>query len=133
MASSWVEAIGYLEDKIGSDQEITLRADNCSAQNKCWTMFTTLCWLVNREDVQVDRITIKYLEPGHTFMSADSFHHKVELAIKRSKKLDDFQDFVQADQKVGTPLVMQPTDFMDWPKSYGMSKTCNYVRLTGLY
>ena len=120
VASSRVKAIEYLENKIGSDQEITLETDNYSAQNKCCTMFTTLCWLVNRENVQVDRIIIKYLEPGYTFM----FHHKVELGIKRSKKLDDFQDFVQAVQKVGTPLVMQPTDFMDRPKSYGKSKAC---------
>ena len=71
IASSWVKAIGYLEDMIGSGRKITLWADNCSAQNKCWTMFTTLCWLVNRDDVQVDQITIKYLEPGHTYMSAE--------------------------------------------------------------
>ena len=61
-------------------------------------------------------------------MSAGSFHHKVELAIKRSKKLEDFQDLVQAVQKVGTPLVMQPTDSMDWPKSYGRSKACKAER-----
>ena len=56
-------------------------------------------------------------------MSADSLHHKVELAIKRSKKLDNFRDFDQAVQKVETPLVMQPTDFMDCP-----SKACKAER-----
>ena len=55
---------------------------------------------MNRDDGQLDRLTVKYLEPGHTFMglhgvtrgykglqgvtfmSADSFHHKAEVSIK---------------------------------------------------
>ena len=39
-------------------------------------------------------ITLKYFEPGHTFMSADSFHHQVEQKMQKKKRLEDFQDFV---------------------------------------
>ena len=39
-------------------------------------------------------ITLKYFEPGHTFMSADSFHHQVEQGMRQQKRVEDFQDFI---------------------------------------
>ena len=57
-------------------------------------------------------------------MSADSFHHKVELSIKQSKMLYHFQDFVSAVERAGTPLVMASHDFKSWPKSFGTSAQC---------
>ena len=39
-------------------------------------------------------ITLKYFEPGYTFMSADSFHHRVEQEMqKKKKRLKDFSTF----------------------------------------
>lgn len=45
-------------------------------------------------EIAAETITIKYFEAGHTFMSADSFHHLVEKELKRNPKCYDFQDFV---------------------------------------
>ena len=128
VTSSWIKAIEHLAGGyIQNSREIILWADNCGAQNKCWTLFTALCWLVNSSS-PLDTITVKYLESGHTFMSADSFHHKVELSIKQSKMLYHFQDFVSAVERAGTPLVMAPHDFKSWPKSFGTSSQCKAER-----
>ena len=34
-------------------------------------------------------IIINYFEPGHTFMSADIFHHQVEMALEKQNKTYD--------------------------------------------
>ena len=57
--------------------------DNCSTQNKCWTLFTRHCQVV----------TVKYVEPGHTFMAADSFHQEIEDEMRRKRNLSDLKDF----------------------------------------
>ena len=49
--------------------------DNCSGQTKNWYLHTTLVHEVNSENNSTKTITLKYFEHGHTFMSADSFHH----------------------------------------------------------
>jgi hypothetical protein len=49
--------------------------DNCSAQNKNWTLFSYLTNIINSSLIAADSIILRYFEPEHTFMSADSFHH----------------------------------------------------------
>lgn len=77
---------------------ITIWLDNCSAQNKNWCLITFLIGIINSCDIAATNIVLKYFEPGHTFMSADSFHHKVEQSLQKSK-VYDFQDFCQAIEK----------------------------------
>uniref|UniRef100_A0A2S2NS37 DUF7869 domain-containing protein n=1 Tax=Schizaphis graminum TaxID=13262 RepID=A0A2S2NS37_SCHGA len=60
--------------------------DNCASQNKNWCLLTFLVYIVNSCEVLTNIIKIYYFEPGHTYMSADSFHHQVELALKKQKK-----------------------------------------------
>lgn len=69
--------------------------DNCSAQNKNWCLYTSLVSLVNSHDVDAEDITLKYFEAGHTFMSADSFHHGVEQQMRKQPdgSVYDFDDF----------------------------------------
>ena len=77
-------------------ENIIFWADNCSSQNKSWCLHT-LCILVNSKNGSaLQSITVKYFEKGHTFMSADSYHHLVELAMTRMKKVYDFKDFCVA-------------------------------------
>ena len=47
-------------------------ADNCSSQNKNWWLYTMLVKKANYTNGVIESIVIKYFEPGHTFMSADS-------------------------------------------------------------
>lgn len=109
-AMIWHEAIrGRSKDDIISTyyaffmanrdkKTVVIWLDNCSSQNKNWTLLSFFMYIVNSVEVCVENIEIKYFEPGHTFMSADSFHHQVELSLKRKKKVFDFEDFVGAVQ-----------------------------------
>lgn len=97
--------------------KITIWLDNCAAQNKNWSFFSFLVYIVNSDEIIASEIEIKYFEPGHTFMAADSFHHNVELAMKRMKKIYDFHDFVQAVQNAtrGTEVFsMKLENFFSW-------------------
>ena len=67
----------------------------------------------------------KYFEPGHTFMSADNFHHQVERRMRQKKNVEDFQDFVDVVSSCGQSLVMKYYHFFDFPK--GVSQA-NYIR-----
>ena len=40
-----------------------------------------LCQVVSDPHTVCEKITIKYFEPGHTFMAADSFHHEIEARV----------------------------------------------------
>ena len=60
-----------------------LWVDNCSGQNMNWFLYTTLVNEVNRTNGTINEVTIKYFEPGHTFMSADSFHHVIEQGMRK--------------------------------------------------
>lgn len=70
--------------------------DNCTAQNKNWLLYSLLVHMVNGSDISAEQIILHYLEPGHTFMSADQVHRQVELAMKKKAKLYDFTDFEEA-------------------------------------
>lgn len=72
---------------------ITIWLDNCSSENKNWSVFNFFMYLVNSLEVAVENLTIKFFETSHNFTAADSFHHQVELALKRKKKVYDFDDF----------------------------------------
>lgn len=91
-------------------------ADNCGAQNKNWTLFTFLVQIINSNDICADKITIKFLVSGHTFMSADSIHHRIEQELKRTKDVYDWRDFKEVLIRVGRLNVidMHRENFMAW-------------------
>nr|CAH7755022.1 unnamed protein product [Callosobruchus chinensis] len=89
LVSAFFQFFLYFRDK----NNIILWLDNCSSQNKNWTLFSFLVYIINSDYVGTETITLKYFEPGHTFMSADSFHHQVEMSLKKKKKVYDFLDF----------------------------------------
>ncbi|KAK9720024.1 hypothetical protein QE152_g22290 [Popillia japonica] len=100
-------------------KHITLWLDNCSAQNKSWALFTFFVYLVcnHCDHVNLELLNIKFFEPGHTFMSADSLHHQVELQLKRKGKVYDFQDFKNCVQNANSKtkvIDMQLENFFDW-------------------
>ncbi|XP_046685019.1 uncharacterized protein LOC124370764 [Homalodisca vitripennis] len=77
-------------------KKIHIWMDNCAAQNKNWALFSYLTGLVNSNDIEANEIVLNYLETGHTFMSADHFHHQVNKQIKSKGKMYDFEDFKDA-------------------------------------
>ena len=98
--------------------------DNCASQNKIWTLITALAKFVTQPDGP-NSITLKYFTKGHTFMSADSFHKRIEDAMKRMNKVCDWQDFVSCVNHAGTSLEMKVEDFFmyeNWLSSSQLSK-----------
>lgn len=75
---------------LGTDYtDIVYFMDNCSGQNKNWSLITAMVKIVNSEHISAKTITFKYLEAGHTFMSADVIHAGVERAMKKKVNLYD--------------------------------------------
>lgn len=77
-AALWHEAISgrKKEDIINAyykfimlhrdETNITLWVDNCTSQNKNWTFFCFLLFVVNSSKSSLQEVIIKYFEPGHT-------------------------------------------------------------------
>lgn len=103
--------------------ELLYYMDNCSGQNKNYALYTSLLAAVNDPKLGVEKITLKFLEAGHTFMSADQCHAKVEKAMKKMVNVYDFDDFVHciASTKavVTTPL---PADFKSYTGQMSAAK-----------
>ena len=99
-------------------------ADNCSAQNKNWWLFTALVTEVNRPTGPLS-VTIKYLEPGHTFMSADSFHHQIELCMKKRNRVDDFSDFKDVVDEKGVAVEPRYNEFYMIPRGVSSGTFAN--------
>ena len=51
-------------------QNLKLWCDNCSGQNKNWTLFGALAHYLNKPSVSLHSITLKFFGKGHTFMRA---------------------------------------------------------------
>ena len=96
-------------------------ADNCTAQNKNWWLYTALVSEVNHLAGPLS-ITIKYFEPGHTFMSADSFHHQIELLMKKKKRVDNFADFKSIINQRGIAIDIDYSDFFNYPRGVSQGK-----------
>ena len=71
---------------------------------------------VNRNPGNLRTIILKYFEPGHTFMSADVFHHTVEQGMRKMRNLNNFNDFISIVNDKGIALVMNVEDFLHIPR-----------------
>ena len=127
MAFVWHEGImGRKDEDIAStfwqfinehrdSQSLTFWLDNCAGQNKNWTLFTVLLTAVNVNNFEVQKITLKFFESGHTFMSADSAHAEIEEAMKVKKQVFDFRDFVECvDTTSCKAFEMKTVNFRQW-------------------
>lgn len=99
--------------KYGHLEKLTLWLDNCSSQNKHWNFFQHIVLLLNKADISLKTVVLKYFEPGHTFMAADSFHAAVEASMRRARVVtyDDFKVAVEKAKKEVDVLDMLTTDF----------------------
>ena len=69
-------------------------ADNCVAQNKNWLLFAALFQYVNCQN-RINRIEIRYLEKGHTFMRADAIHGLISRHLRRIQMIGTFSELVK--------------------------------------
>ena len=91
LASTYSEIINHTDYR--DYQHFVFWADNCTAQNKNWSLFSALLYDVNQKSNNCQSVTMKYFEKGHTFMAADAFHKAVEDGMREKKFMYDFNDF----------------------------------------
>ena len=65
---------------------------------------------------------LKFFEPDHTSMSADSFHSVVEQMMKRKKNIYDFDEFSSVINSNGVALEIQNFDFIQYPRGVSNGK-----------
>lgn len=86
----------YFLRKYCRDQKgIYFFLDNCNAQNKNRILLSALVRVINDSMTSIDKITLEYFEPGHTFMAADAVHAAITKKIKQRGEVYDMNDFVQ--------------------------------------
>lgn len=87
--------------------------DNCTAQNKNWNLFQHVLLLINDDGINLEQITFKYFESGHTFMAADSFHGAVENKMCHGRVITftDFRTTVSSATKNVDVIEMDVDDF----------------------
>lgn len=118
-ASNIIDAIYALIIEERDTNNFVFWADNCSAQNKNWFLFSALITLVNNDNdtLHVNKITLKYLTKGHTHMTADGVHGNIEMQIKKTGNVYDFEDLLNVIKKsrnnLKTVVVMKS---FNWPK-----------------
>ena len=105
-------------------KEIIYFMDNCAAQNKNWSLITAMISIINSGKLQAEPITFKYLEAGHTFMSADTVHAGVERQMKAMKNVCDFNDFAECVCRVSKASVIVPVnaDFKNFKAEQSQAK-----------
>ncbi|KAF2904979.1 hypothetical protein ILUMI_01201 [Ignelater luminosus] len=107
-------------------KEVIIWTDNCVSQNKNWTFISSFIYLINSDQIGIKKLHLKYFEPGHSYTSADSFHHQVELSLKRQKKPYDFNDFTQAVKTANNGKVavecINISQIADWKKCTSIIK-----------
>ena len=120
VASAYLKCI-----ELSASDNVTFWVDNCSGQNKNWTLYTAMCQCVNAA-WGPQEVTLKYLEKGHTYMKADSIHGSIGKKMKTEKQIVNFQDFVDICSHAGKhilPVVMKVTDFRDFVGQQRTRKT----------
>ena len=102
-------------------------ADNCTAQNKNWTLFSTFALIVN-EPTGPESITIKYLVPGHTFLAADGLHGRIEQTIRKKKNLYDLRDLTEAIEESAKRMQVIELNIQDFSAFENLKKARSKTR-----
>ena len=107
-------ASAYVKFLVTSEEQApVLWMDNCSGQNKNWTLYTALVQVVNAA-WGPQEVILRYFEAGHTFMAADAVHGLIGQKMKKMPEIITFSELTQIVAKSGrniTPVCMCTDDF----------------------
>ena len=110
VASAYIKAV-----KLSGKKHIIFWVDNCTAQNKNWTLFTALLMCVNQPDGP-ESLTIRFLETGHTHMRADAIHGNIGRRLKKESEIICFDDLVDLCRQSGQDIEVCTMEFSDFFK-----------------
>lgn len=103
-------------------ETVTFWTDNCSSQNKNWVLISGVLQAVHRSDLKLQKVTMKYLQKGHTSVSAGTVHPVCNKGLKRTKNVLDMTDFKSAISRSSEVIEMKPEDFRDVVNSISAQK-----------
>ncbi|CAH1711854.1 unnamed protein product [Aphis gossypii] len=99
-------------------QDFIFWADNCTGQNKNWTLYTALVCNLNSTNSlfqNTKSVTMKYLTKGHTHMTADGVHGNIEKKFKQIRNIYDFEDLKNCISQSRQNLnILELKDFYEW-------------------
>ena len=101
---------------------VTFYVDNCAAQQKSWLFMSNLIKMVNSSSFDTKILTVKYLETGHTSMSADADHQAINKILKCQKEIADFPQFKTLVERVIPVHCMHPDEFRDFDDGVSQKK-----------
>ncbi|EDV25153.1 uncharacterized protein TRIADDRAFT_56782 [Trichoplax adhaerens] len=130
IASAFIEGL----KSYNGIEHITLWLDNHAGQNKNWTLYNAMAHIINTNIVSLKKLTLKYLTPSHTFMTANPVHAAIERKIRISSNLEVFQDLENIISKSGRNTHVRSlkyTNFYKWEKRPPIDeRTANSDHLT---
>ncbi|KAK3784829.1 hypothetical protein RRG08_056788 [Elysia crispata] len=81
-----------------------------------------MLYIANSLNYDVDRKHYKYFEPGHSFMTLDAAHCRIEKQMRRTGKLFDFRDIVEGVTAAKCePVRMTQNEFVNWKLAWTLS------------
>ena len=88
----------HLED----GNSLVLWLDNFEYQNKSYVLFEALLSAIHCRLVPFQEVVLKYSVAGHSFMTADSFHARIEEEMKKEAilKIKELQNCVRVAGKL---------------------------------
>ena len=113
LATAYWKFIERISEQHPLIEKLVLIMDNCSYQNKNFFLFATMvraCHILTFK-----KIELKYVEPGHSYMAADSINASISKYLKKHPNIFNFNDFEKAVQfcivdQVGL-ITIDPNDF----------------------
>jgi hypothetical protein len=95
-------------------REVVMYADNCGGQNKNqFIVAMMLHAVITVQHTEIEKLTICYLEAGHTQNENDSVHSSIELAKKKAGSIfvpTQYVAIVRTARKVKSPLEVEEMD-----------------------
>jgi hypothetical protein len=95
-------------------KNIIIKTDNCSKENKNYTLISNLLIIINDPIFKCETLTIEYLTSGHTFMSADRVHGNIEKKLNSTPEIYDFKHIIEIMQSSRENLSVIPLKYSDF-------------------
>ncbi|CAG9791146.1 unnamed protein product [Diatraea saccharalis] len=84
----------FINDHLKSSaSELILWADSCGGQNRSIKMILMLLHVLHKNN-NLQKITVRFLQPGHTYLPNDSEFGDVECALKSHNRLYTAEDYI---------------------------------------
>lgn len=105
----------HIQEEMGPVKELILWSDSCGGQNRNIKIVLLLKSILE-EHPTLEKITMKFLVPGHTFLPNDSDFGDIESALKLQQRIYTPEDYIRVMEscKKRNPLCVHRTASVDF-------------------